>query len=214
MEKPWPPKDIYRVGDLWLPAESATTAIIAMLRTRSIAGRLGEGLGYLERPPVHLGAVHLADGFGGFLLGPQLDKPEPLAVARVPVRDDGDRFHRAELRKRLFQRILRCGKGKISDVQFLAHKSSFKAVSRKRGHEHDSRDLFVCGRLTSLSQYHIPRGKTRSLRDGSRTLAIGTASLRAAVARFAASETAAPLRLPSRSARAAVGTAGEGVAAA
>src|SRR3990172_3453547 len=46
--------------------------------------------------------------------------------------------------------------GRFPTYSFLPISPPLRHQSRKRGHEHDSRDLFVCGRLTSLSQYHIP----------------------------------------------------------
>src|SRR5512144_3275994 len=89
--------------DYPLPAVSVAPAAIAARRARAPAGLLRHRDGHLERPAVHLGAVHLPDGFGRLLVARKLDEAEAPAVARVTVGDDGDRLHGSEPRKRFLE---------------------------------------------------------------------------------------------------------------
>src|SRR5512134_1227263 len=115
------PEDVYA-----LPAVSVAPAAIAARRARAPAGLLRKGDGHLERPAVHLGAVHLPDGFGRLLVARKLDETEAPALARVAVGDDRDRRDGSELRKRFLERVFRCGERQIPDVQFPTHRTSFR----------------------------------------------------------------------------------------
>jgi hypothetical protein len=94
-------------------ASAATT--VAATAVSSTASRLRTRDVYVQRTPVHFGAVQLINRIFSFVLIGHFDERETSWLSGSPVRDDADALYFSVLSKRCFQLLLRSSITQIPD---------------------------------------------------------------------------------------------------
>src|SRR5690606_23724698 len=102
--------------ELVAPAVAAAEIASIAVTVAAAARCLRLGLADLERAAVEVRSVHGLGGLLRFGIGRHLDEAEALALARVAIRDQGDRVNGAACGKCLAQRALGGGVRQVADV--------------------------------------------------------------------------------------------------